>query len=115
VDNLIDNACKYSKPGTPIILRLGKGQGVVSLEVEDQGNGIGFDDLPHVFEPFYRSVDARRLGVSGVGLGLAVAQRIAAAFDARLTVKSEAGFGSCFTLQWALFRAREPASDGAFP
>jgi heavy metal sensor kinase len=99
VDNLVDNACKYSRPTTPIILHLTAGAGLVSLTVEDRGEGIAAEDLPHVFEPFYRSAQARRRGRAGVGLGLAVAQRIATAFGGSLRVQSREGQGSQFTLQ----------------
>jgi signal transduction histidine kinase len=99
VDNLLDNACKYSEPGTPISLGLRVEKGDVCLEVKDRGCGIAPEDLPHVFDAFYRSSQARRLGVDGVGLGLAVAQRIAVAFDGTITVQSEPGMGSSFTLR----------------
>jgi heavy metal sensor kinase len=98
VDNLVENACKYSEPGRPVIVRLGSADGVVTLAVEDEGCGITPDDLPHVFEPFYRSADVRRLGRPGVGLGLAVARRVAAVFGGTLTAESEPGRGSRFTL-----------------
>jgi signal transduction histidine kinase len=98
IDNLLDNACKYSEVGTPIALRLSADKHGVLLSVTDAGCGIEADELPHVFEPFYRSPQARRLGRSGVGLGLAVARRIAEAFGGKLGVTSEPGKGSCFTL-----------------
>ena len=77
LDNLIENACKYSQPGTPIVVRVWREPGVVALAVEDRGCGIPPEDLPRVFEPFYRAESARQLGHAGVGLGLAVARRIA--------------------------------------
>jgi heavy metal sensor kinase len=98
VDNLLDNACKYSEPGTPIRLRVGRESGTVFCMVEDAGCGIDPADLPHVFEPFYRADHARRLGRPGVGLGLAVAARIAATFGGTLDARSEPGRGSCFRL-----------------
>ena len=64
VNNLIDNACKYSRPGTPITLRLGHEEGMVFLAVEDEGCGVGLEDQQHLFELFYRSAQALRLGVS---------------------------------------------------
>jgi heavy metal sensor kinase len=99
LDNLLDNACKYSAPGTPITLSLGEEDGFVSLAVADAGCGIAPEDLAHVFEPFFRSAEARRLGKAGVGLGLAVAQRIAAAFGGALHVESRPGQGARFTLR----------------
>jgi heavy metal sensor kinase len=98
VDNLLDNACKYSPEGSPIRLSMWGEADSVFLAVEDQGHGIAPDDLPHIFEPFYRSSLARRLGTAGVGLGLAVAARIAEAFGGSLSVTSETGMVTCFTL-----------------
>jgi signal transduction histidine kinase len=80
LDNLLDNACKYSPPGTPIHIRLGRESGFGTLAVEDHGPGLSAEESAHVFEPFYRSPQARLRGVPGVGLGLAVVARIAAAF-----------------------------------
>jgi signal transduction histidine kinase len=99
LDNLLDNACKYSAAGTPLTVSLDCEAGVVSLTVADAGRGIASEDLPHIFEPFYRSEQMRRQGVSGLGLGLAVAQRIALALGGTLRVESQAGQGSRFTLQ----------------
>ena len=112
VDNLLDNACKYSEPGTPITLRLSTAAGHVLLAVADEGGGIEAAELPHVFEPFYRSPQARRLGRSGVGLGLAVARRIAEAFGGELEATSELGKGSCFTLRLAqMAKTRQDAQE----
>jgi heavy metal sensor kinase len=98
LDNLLDNACKYSQPGTPITLRVGREAGLGVLSVEDEGCGITAEDLPHVFEPFYRSAAARRLGRPGVGLGLAVVQRIATALGGGIRVQSDLSHGSRFTV-----------------
>jgi heavy metal sensor kinase len=99
LDNLVDNAFKYSEPGRPVVLRLRREAGAVALDVEDPGAGIAAEDLPHVFEPFYRSAESRRLGRPGVGLGLAMVQRIAAALGGGVTAESRPGAGSRFTLR----------------
>jgi signal transduction histidine kinase len=99
VDNLLDNACKYSPPGSPITLRTWPEGDGVCLGVEDGGCGIAAGDIPHLFEPFYRSPQARRQGVGGVGLGLAVAARIVTALGGRIEVKSEPEKGTLFTLR----------------
>jgi heavy metal sensor kinase len=99
LDNLLDNACKYSAADSPITVSLAQESGIVSLTVTDAGRGIANEDLPHIFEPFYRSEQMRRQGVSGLGLGLAVAQRIALALGGTLRVESQPGHGACFTLQ----------------
>lgn len=77
VGNLLDNALKYSLPGTLVRIHLRERSGEVVIAVEDQGPGIPADELDRVFEPFFRSAEARRLGIPGVGLGLAVTARIA--------------------------------------
>jgi signal transduction histidine kinase len=99
VDNLLDNACKYSAAGAPVTLRLWRDQAGVFLAIQDEGAGIAREELLRVFQPFYRSPPARRAGTTGVGLGLAVADRIAAALGGELVVASEPNRGSCFTLR----------------
>jgi heavy metal sensor kinase len=99
VNNLIDNALKYSDPGTLVTLRLEREPGAVTLAVEDRGCGVEPHDLPHLFRPFFRSADARRRGIAGVGLGLAVAARLAKAFGGDLSATSEPGRGSSFRLR----------------
>jgi signal transduction histidine kinase len=98
VGNLIDNALKYSPAGSPVAVRLGRDDPGVKLVVEDCGPGIAPADVGHLFEPFFRGGDATRMGVTGTGLGLAVAARIAAAFGGRIDVSSRAGEGSRFVV-----------------
>ncbi len=104
VDNLLENACKYSASGTPIALLCGEEKGAAVLAVEDAGCGLAPEDLPHLFEPFYRSEQARRLGIAGVGLGLAVARRIARALGGELTAEGRRGEGGRFVLRLPLVR-----------
>lgn len=99
LDNLIDNAAKYSDAGTPIRVALTADTGRVVLAVEDDGCGIAADDRPHLGEPFFRSAAARRRGTSGVGLGLAVVRRVADVFGGELRVESELGRCSRFALE----------------
>jgi heavy metal sensor kinase len=98
LNNLLDNACKYSSPGSEIIVRTERYAGEIGIVVVDHGSGIADADLPHVFEPFFRSSEARRRGIVGVGLGLSVVQRIAGALHGRTEVHSSAGQGSQFAL-----------------
>jgi two-component system, OmpR family, sensor kinase len=106
LENLVENAWKYSLPGTAVTVRLEGSTLGVALSVVDQGCGIDPADLPHVFDPFYRAAEARRAGKAGAGLGLAVCGRIATALGGDLAAWSEPGAGSRFTL-------RLPAIDGA--
>jgi two-component system, OmpR family, sensor kinase len=102
LDNLIDNAFKYSEPGSPVAVRLEIENARASIIVEDRGIGIAEADLPHLFEPFFRSETARALGPSGVGLGLSIAQRIAQLFGGEIAAASRDGKGSRFTLSLPL-------------
>ncbi|QEH34748.1 Sensor kinase CusS [Aquisphaera giovannonii] len=125
LDNLLENACKYSPPGTPVVVRVAEEPGAASLAVEDRGSGIPAADLPRIFEPFHRAESARRQGPAGVGLGLAVARRIAEAHGGTIVAESEPGRGSRFVVRLPLVKAdtrevvREPgltrSPDGAGP
>ena len=101
---LIDNALKHSSPGSPVTIRIDTVDGAVDISVEDRGTGIRSDELPHLFEPFFRSPTARLQGVEGIGLGLSVARRIAAAFGGSLSASSQLGEGSRFALRLAASR-----------
>jgi signal transduction histidine kinase len=98
VNILIENAAKYSEPGTPITVRLHQEKQAMCVQVQDQGCGIAETDLPHVFTPFFRSAETRRRGIEGSGLGLSIAKRLAEAFGGVLTVTSHLGQGSSFSL-----------------
>jgi len=99
VDNLVLNAMKYSEPGTPVVVRTNKVDDQLLIHVIDSGPGIDAADLPQLFDPFFRSSEARRRGIAGTGLGLAIANRIAATLGGRLECESTLGKGSCFTLR----------------
>jgi two-component system OmpR family sensor kinase len=99
LDNVLDNAAKYSPAGTPIRMRVTVAETTVECSVEDSGSGIAPDDLPHIFEPFYRSEEARRLGINGAGLGLAVAHRIAAALGGAIRAEAARDGGARFVFR----------------
>lgn len=99
VDNLLDNACKYSPPNTSILVRMGRQGGLVSLAVKDQGDGLSAEGQARAFEPFYRAPEAARRDQRGVGLGLAVARRIVTAFGGTISAHGALGQGSCFTIE----------------
>ena len=84
VDNLLENACKYSEPGTPIVVRAWREREMAVLCVRDRGCGLAPDEQSRVFEPFFRGEQPQLRGIAGVGLGLAVAQQIANAFGGML-------------------------------
>ncbi len=93
LENLLDNAEKYGGIETPIVVETYRADERAILAVEDAGPGIAPEDIPRVIEPFYRSMRSRRQGTPGVGLGLAVVQRIAVAFGGSVDVRSEPGRG----------------------
>jgi signal transduction histidine kinase len=93
LENLLDNAEKYGNPEPPIVVETLRAGESALLAVEDAGPGISPEEIPRVFEPFYRSLHARRRGTPGVGLGLSVVQRIAVAFGGSVDVRSEPGTG----------------------
>jgi|tagenome__1003787_1003787.scaffolds.fasta_scaffold20938088_1 heavy metal sensor kinase len=96
IDNLLDNACKYSDRGTDIVIRTAKCDDEVHIEIGDSGYGIPENELNRVLDPFFRSFDAQRRGIQGAGLGLSIVQRIVVAFGARLKIESHIGRGSRF-------------------
>ena len=98
LDNLLDNACKYSETGTPVVVRAGREGGTARLAVEDSGVGIEPAEVSKIIQPFYRTAQARFRDAKGLGLGLSVASRIAETFAGRLDVESRPGRGSTFSL-----------------
>jgi signal transduction histidine kinase len=102
VQNLIANAVKYGGADKWVGIRAdasGRGRRAeVRITVEDHGPGIPADELPHIFEPFYRGADALSRQIHGNGLGLSLVQQIVAAHGGRVTVASKPGSGSAFTI-----------------
>ncbi len=100
IENLISNALKYSEPGTPVEIDvIQTAKGAISISVRDQGQGISAEDLPAVFEPFFRSAAARKSGVAGTGLGLSLVSQLAATLGGEVKCSSEPGLGSCFSVE----------------
>jgi len=102
LENLIANAIKYS--GSDRRIRIAAHSQAtergkeVAISVQDRGMGIHSSELKSIFEPFYRSPEAIKAQIAGTGLGLSVCKHLAEAMGGRLTVKSEIGVGSIFTL-----------------
>ncbi len=99
LDILLDNACKYSPPGTAIQVRLESSDSHVAIHVVDNGYGIAESDLPNLFVPFVRSDESRLKGIEGIGLGLSIAKRLTAVFKGELTVTSRKNVETCFTVK----------------
>lgn len=100
---LLDNAIKYSQPKTSVTITAGRQNKTGFLRVRDEGPGIPADDLPHIFERFYRADQSRTSQtVSGHGLGLALAQKLVEQLGGTITVSSKPGKGSTLTIHLPL-------------
>ena len=98
VSNLLENAEKYSEPGTPIHVRTRRAGPALHISVEDRGNGIPLEEQKQLFRKFIRGSEARRAGIRGIGVGLALVKSVAEAHGGSVELASEPGQGSTFTL-----------------
>lgn len=96
VINLLSNAVKYSPDGGKITLSLRKNEREVELEVRDEGMGMSPEQLKKLFQKFYRTDDARAMGIKGTGLGLNLVKQLIEAHGGRIEVESARGKGSTF-------------------
>jgi len=98
VSNLLDNAIKYTPDGGRVEVLLTGDEDVIELQISDTGIGISAEDLPHVFERFFRGEKSRRrdLDTRGTGLGLSICQMVVQAHGGQIRVESKPGRGSKF-------------------
>jgi len=97
--NIVGNAMKYGRPGTPVTVRLRRGQGsMVRLSVTDEGEGIASEHLPRLTERFYRVDSGRSRAMGGTGLGLAIVKHIVERHRGRLDIASVVGKGTTVTV-----------------
>jgi signal transduction histidine kinase len=96
--NLLENAAKYSDPASPIRVIARQERETIVLSVEDKGIGIPADERKMIFKKFARGSGAGRAGIRGVGIGLALVQRIVEAHGGSVRLESEPGQGSTFTV-----------------
>lgn len=99
VDNLVDNAIKYTPEGGDIRVRWWGEEEWVLIEVRDNGVGIPRHELPRVFERFYRVDKARSRELGGTGLGLSIVKHLVQAMQGSIRAESEVGKGSAFTVR----------------
>jgi heavy metal sensor kinase len=110
VVNLLDNAIKYTPEGGEVSISVMQRDGRAVLEVADSGLGISANDLPHVFERFYRADKARSRQMGGTGLGLSIVRSICLAHGGQVTVNSTEGRGSLFHVELPLATGNRPQS-----
>ena len=111
VRNLIANAVTYSPAHTRVAVTSRTHDGIVQIDVKDQGIGIPSQDLDRIFERFYRSDPARSRGTGGTGLGLAIVKHVCENHGGDVSVWSEVGVGSTFTIRLPLASVKQP-EDG---
>ncbi|GAB4572663.1 MAG: hypothetical protein Kow0077_12670 [Anaerolineae bacterium] len=99
VVNLVSNALNYTPEGGMITIQTTLADGNVTLCVQDTGIGIEEDELPHIFERFYRSVAAKQADIQGTGLGLAIVKEIVQAHGGAVSVESTPGSGTRFCVR----------------
>ena len=127
VENLLGNAVRYSPPDATVEVRvIGTGSSVgpsnsvgpgnkVRFEVEDHGIGIAADKLAQVFEPFYRTDEARSRAAGGSGLGLAMVRAIAEVQEANCSIRSTVGVGTCVIVEFPADLAEDAAGRAVLP
>ncbi len=98
VSNLVGNALKYTPPGGQVLVGLDATDTHLRMSVADTGLGIPPQDLPHIFEKFYRVQDAEHASRKGTGLGLALVKSIVESHGGQVVVKSQVGKGTIFTV-----------------
>ncbi|MBK6870545.1 MAG: two-component sensor histidine kinase [Kineosporiaceae bacterium] len=113
VRNLVDNAIAYSPEGRRVAVFVRRVDGLVEIAVKDQGFGIPKADLERIFERFYRVDPARSRATGGTGLGLSIVKHVTANHGGEVTVWSEEGVGSTFTLRLPDSSHAAATADGA--
>ena len=112
LENLIHNALRHTEPGGSLRVGVREHLGGVRIEIEDSGCGIAPDDLPHVFQRWYRG-RASDLPGEGAGLGLAIAKKVVELHDSEIKVESEPGVGTTFRFDLGAARRTQRAGGPA--
>lgn len=110
--NVINNAIAYSPPESTVTVELKEKGDVVDWVTADEGIGIEEEEIPRIFERFYRVDKARSRDSGGTGLGLAIVKHLAEAHRAKIAVKSQPGHGTTFTISFRKHRPEPPAREG---
>ncbi len=107
--NLLDNALKFSNEGGEIGLEAREEEDQLLVRISDTGIGIDAEDLPRIYDRFYRSASAVKLGAPGCGVGLYLVKAIVEAHHGKISVESTPGQGAAFTIRIPLLQAQAPA------
>jgi two-component system phosphate regulon sensor histidine kinase PhoR len=99
LENLLENAIKYTPEGGHVELAARAAEGAIVLEVKDDGPGIPAAHLPRIFERFYRVDKGRSRELGGTGLGLSIVKHLAESIEAQVAVASQVGRGTTFTVR----------------
>jgi PAS domain S-box-containing protein len=115
LQNLIENAITYVPVGGDVIVRVARGEREASVAVIDRGVGIAPEDLPHLFERFYRAPGSIGHGIQGFGIGLAICKELVAAHGGNISASSSPGEGSIFTVTLPYGEGTSPAPASSRP
>jgi signal transduction histidine kinase len=96
--NLVGNAVKYTPQGGRVSVQVARQPAGVLVTVADTGMGIPAEDLPHLWEEFFRAGNAKRSGITGTGLGLSIVKRLVETYEGMISVQSAEGKGTTFTV-----------------
>jgi signal transduction histidine kinase len=111
LSNLLDNAIRYTPEGGTVSVELENGDERVKIRVADTGPGIPAEDLPHIFDRFYRVEKSRSQEGGGTGLGLAIARRIIELHGSNIEASSKEGVGTSFTFRLPLHPPQVHSQD----
>src|SRR5581483_5555428 len=103
ITNLVDNALRYNPAGTHVTVSACAEESNVQISIRDNGTGISPDDVPHLFERFWRAEKSRNRATGGSGLGLAIVKQLIEAHHGQVRVESQSGIGTRFTVQLPCF------------
>ena len=109
--NLLANAIKFNRPGGKVRVSAKESDGQVAIQIADTGVGIPSQDLPRIFERFYRVDKARSRQVGGTGLGLSIVKHVVERMNGQVSVESQLGRGSKFTLRLPSVHPRDGVAD----
>ncbi len=107
--NLTSNALRHTPAGGSVLISAAAGDDMAEITVRDDGEGVPAEDLPHVFDRFYRVEKSRSRDTGGSGLGLAIARRLVEAHGGQIRMESRLGEGAVVTLLWPLGKRRHAA------